>query len=291
MTWLSGEIVTAQSELSLAGTLPPEVVELDVDEVNVTSAAHATIKAPTGAADPSVVILDLDISLPGRAFVRGLGLDSEWTGDVKISGNANAPNVAGVLNPVRGNFSLMGKRFRLERGAIRFTGSDAVDPLLDLTAEHKAKRLTAMVRVTGPASNPKIALTSRPPLPESEIASQVLFGTDSSNLSPAQSLQLASAIATYSGTGAAGGILDATRRALGVDVINFAESEEDPDTTRVKIGKYVTDGVYVEVERGAEESSRTSTTVEVEVLPDVRIEGGTTEKGGNKVGIKWQWDY
>jgi hypothetical protein len=29
----------------------------------------------------------------------------------------------------------------------------------------------------------------------------------------------------------------------------------------------------------------------VEVLPDVRIEGGTTETGGNKVGLKWQWDY
>ncbi|MCK5364109.1 MAG: translocation/assembly module TamB domain-containing protein, partial [Gammaproteobacteria bacterium] len=183
---LRGEIVTGHSELSLAGTLPPAVVELDVDEVNITNAAYARIKAPVSAADPSVLILDLDISVPGRAFVRGLGLDSEWMGNVKISGNANAPNVAGVLNPVRGNFSLMGKGFRLERGAIRFTGTDDVDPLLDLTAEHKAKRLTAMVRVTGSASKPKIALTSRPPLPESEIASQVLFGTDSSNLSPAQ---------------------------------------------------------------------------------------------------------
>ena len=288
---LRGEIVTGQSELSLAGTLPPEVVELDVDEVNITNATYARIKAPVSAADPSVLILDLDISVPGRAFVRGLGLDSEWMGNVKISGNANAPNVAGVLNPVRGRFSLMGKSFRLERGAIHFTGTDDVDPLLDLTAEHKAKRLTAMVRVTGSASKPKIALTSRPPLPESEIASQVLFGTDSSNLSPAQSLQLASAIATYSGTGGAVGILDATRRALGVDVINFAESEENPDVTRVSVGKYVTDGVYIEVERGAEESSQISTTVEVEVLPDVRIEGGTTETGGNKVGVKWQWDY
>lgn len=210
---LSGEIVTGQSELSLAGTLPPQVVELEVAEVNITSAAHATIKAPAGAADPSVVILDLDISVPGRAFVRGLGLDSEWMGDVKISGNANAPNVAAVLSPVRGNFSLMGKTFRLERGAIRFTGSDDVDPLLDLTAEHTAKRLTAMVRVTGSASDPKIALTSRPPLPESEIAFQVLFGTDSSNLSPAQSLQLASAIATYSGTPAAPSVFSMPRGA------------------------------------------------------------------------------
>jgi autotransporter translocation and assembly factor TamB len=235
--------------------------------------------------------LNLDLSVPGRAFVRGLGLESEWKGDLKISGNTNGPNVAGVLKPVRGHFALLGKRFRLERGDIRFTGSDKVDPLLDLSAEHQASSLTALVRVTGSASKPKVSLTSRPPLPESEIASQVLFGTDSSDLSAGQSLQLASAIATYSGKGGAVGILDATRRALGVDVINFAESEEDPDRTRLSVGKYVADGVYIEVERGAEEGSRMSTTVEVEVLPHVRIEGGTTESGGNKVGVKWKWDY
>ncbi len=288
---LSGEIVTGNAELSLAGTLPPAVVELDVDEVNVGNATWARARAPAGAAGPSALILGLDISVPGRAFVRGLGLDSEWKGAVKISGNANAPNVGGVLSPVRGQFSLMGKRFRLERGAIRFTGSDNVDPLLDLIAEHEGTSLTAMVRVTGSASKPKLTLTSRPPLPESEIASQVLFGTDSSNLSAAQSLQLASAIATFSGAGGAGGILDATQRALGIDTINFADSEQDPGSTRVSIGKYVTDGVYIEVERGAEESSRITTTVEVEVAPTIRIEGGTTETGGNKVGLKWQWDY
>jgi translocation and assembly module TamB len=288
---LSGEIVIDQSELSLAGTLPPDVVELEVDEVNGEESARGRDKAPASAADPSVIVLDLDVSVPGRSFVRGLGLESEWKGDLKISGNTNAPNVAGVLSPVRGHFAVLGKRFRLEHGAIRFTGSDDIDPLLDLTAEHDAARLTALVRVTGSASKPKISITSRPPLPESEIVSQVLFGTESSKLSPAQSLQLASAIATYSGTGGAVGVLDATRRALGVDVINFAESKQDPDKTRVSVGKYVADGVYIEVERGAEEGSRVSTTLEVEVLPDVRVEGGTTETGGNQVGVKWKWDY
>ncbi len=288
---LSGEIVTGQSELSLAGTLPPNVVELEVAEVNRTSPSPAAKTAPANPEDPSIVVMDLDLSVPGRAFVRGLGLDSEWKGKLKIRGKAHAPNVAGVLNPVRGHFSLLGKRFDLEKGDIRFTGSNNVDPLLDLTAERKTTNLTAMVRVTGSASQPKVTLTSRPPLPESEIASQVLFGTDSANLSPAQSLQLASAIATYSGTGGAVGILDQTRRSLGVDVIGFSESEQDPEKTRVSVGKYVADGVYLEVEGGGTEDSRTATTVEVEVLPDVRIEGGTTEGGGNKVGIKWKWDY
>ena len=288
---LSGRIVTGSSELSLAGTLPPNVVELEVREVNAADAPRMREDPTLETGEPSVVILDIDLVVPGRAFVRGLGLDSEWQGEVTISGDAAAPNVSGTLSPVRGHFALLGKRFDLDKGAIRFTGSDDVDPLLDLTAERQATNLTAFVHVTGTASNPKVQLTSRPPMPESEIASQVLFGTDSQSLSPAQSLQLASAVATYSGKGGAVGILDATRRALGVDAINFAESKEDPEKTRVSVGKYVTEGVYIELERGTEEDSRTATTVEVEVLPDVRLEGGTTEQGGNKVGVKWKWDY
>jgi autotransporter translocation and assembly factor TamB len=59
----------------------------------------------------------------------------------------------------------------------------------------------------------------------------------------------------------------------------------------VSVGKYLADGVYIEVERGAGEGSRMSTTLEVEVLPDVRVEGGTTETGGSEVGVKWKWDY
>ena len=288
---LSGKIVAGQSELNLAGTLPPSVVELDVEEINLESAEHSRTSPPATTADSSLLDLDLEISIPGRVFVRGLGLESEWMGDMKINGPANTPKVAGVLSPVRGRFFLMGKSFRLESGAIRFTGSDDIDPLLDLTAEYKAASLTALVRVTGTASRPKISLNSRPPLPESEIASQVLFGTNSGNLTTAQSLQLASAIATYSGTGGGIGILDATRRALGVDVINFAESEQNPDKTRVSVGKYIRDGVYLEIEGGGEESSQTSTTIEVEILPNVRFEGGTTETGANKVGVKWKWDY
>jgi translocation and assembly module TamB len=98
-------------------------------------------------------------------------------------------------------------------------------------------------------------------------------------------------MATLSGVGGAGGILDATRHKLGIDVLKFDEAENDPTETTVSIGKYVTDGMYIEVERGTKQDSRTSATVEVEVLPNVRVESGTTQTGGNKVGVKWRWDY
>jgi len=288
---LSGEIVTGQSEVNLGGSLPPSVVDLEVEEVNLDNAKNARPANSVTETESSIVMLDLAVTVPGRAFVRGLGLESEWKGNILLSGHANTPRLSGTLGPVRGRFFLMGRSFRLDRGSIRFTGSEEIDPVLDLTAEYKADTLTALVRVTGTASRPVVELTSRPPLPESEIASQVLFGTNSGNLTTAQSLQLASSIATFSGNAGAIGILDATRRVLGVDVISFTESEENADKTRVSVGKYVTEGVYLEVEGGAEKSSRTSTTIEVDVLPNIRVEGGTTETGGSKAGIKWKWDY
>jgi len=43
---LSGEIVAGQSEFNLAGTLPPSVVELDVEEINLESAEHSRASPP-----------------------------------------------------------------------------------------------------------------------------------------------------------------------------------------------------------------------------------------------------
>ncbi len=288
---LTGEIITGQSELDISGSLPPEIVELEVVEINSESARYSSEVKPATRSSSSRLGLDLQITVPGKSFIRGLGLESEWKGQVKIDGTSEAPKVKGVLSPVRGRYYLMGKLFYLESGTIRFTGSDDMDPILDLTAEHSASRLTALVRITGTASKPEIELTSRPPLPESEIASEVLFGTNSGNLTTAQSLQLASAVTSYNKSSGGLNILDSTRRMLGVDVIGFTDSDDGSNNTRVSVGKYVSEGVFLEVESGSEKNSSTSTTVEIEVMPNVRFEGGTTDTGGSKVGIRWKWDY
>jgi translocation and assembly module TamB len=289
---LSGKVVTGDVELNLGNNLVPEIVELDIKEINLPDGPlKENQSAAGGGQGPGFVDLDLQISVPGKAFVRGMGLDSEWKGDLKVTGTADAPIVAGVLEPVRGHFSIIGKTFELKSGSVRFAGTSDIDPILNLAAEYKATGLTAIIALTGSVSQPKVELISRPPMTQSEIAARVLFGTDAKDLTPAQSIQLASSRATLSGVGGAGGILDATRRTLGIDVLKFDEAEHDPTETTLSIGKYVTDGVYIEVERGTKEDSRTSATVEVEVLPNVRVEGGTTQRGGNKVGVKWKWDY
>ena len=74
-----------------------------------------------------------------------------------------------------------------------------------------------------------------------------------------------------------------------MDVLTIAESA-DGSTSKLKAGKYVTDRVYVELEKGAEENTGTAT-VEVEIAPRVKVQAGSKGQGQGKAGIEWRWDY
>ena len=57
------------------------------------------------------------IVLPGRRRVQdrdarhgGRGLDSEWRGDLRITGTVDAPQIAGSIRTVRGRYDLLGRR-------------------------------------------------------------------------------------------------------------------------------------------------------------------------------------
>ncbi|MEP6344906.1 MAG: translocation/assembly module TamB domain-containing protein, partial [Parasphingorhabdus sp.] len=74
----------------------------------------------------------LSAKAPNRLRVEGLGLDSEWGANLKISGPVDNFAMTGTANLVRGNYTFAGRRFRLERGRIRFVGNQPVNPVLDI---------------------------------------------------------------------------------------------------------------------------------------------------------------
>jgi hypothetical protein len=59
--------------------------------------------------------------------------------------------------------------------------------------------VTARVAVTGPANQPNFVISSDPTLPQDEVLSRLLFKKTSGGLSPFQALQLAQAVAQFSG--------------------------------------------------------------------------------------------
>lgn len=191
--------------------------------------------------------LDLKATARNRLMVTGLGLDSEWRTILAITGSVTEPVLVGNATLLRGGYEFAGRRFELERGAIRFNGSNPPDPVLDIAAAANLQGLSATIRVTGTGLKPDVSFASNPALPEDELLSRLLFGTSLANLSAPEALQLASAVAALQ----TGGDLDpinALRRAVGLDRLRIVAA--DPTIgqgTAIAAGKYITRRAFVEV--------------------------------------------
>ncbi|MGZ8996813.1 MAG: translocation/assembly module TamB domain-containing protein, partial [Rhodospirillales bacterium] len=240
------------------------------------------------------IALDIGVKLPRRVFVRGRGLESEWGGDLRVSGSSADPRLVGVVAVRSGTFDFAGKRFTLETGEIGFTGGATVNPTLNVQAVRTTPDLTALIRVTGTALDPEIELASTPALPESEILSRVLFEKGVAKLGPVEAAQLAMALDTLaSGESMSEDALSYVRNLLGLDVLTVAAGEEEGEGPALGVGRYVADGVYVGARQGVADES-TAGTVEIEVLPGLAIESELSDSTAGPtgaLGLRWKWDY
>jgi autotransporter translocation and assembly factor TamB len=238
--------------------------------------------------------LDISVSLPRRVFVRGRGLESEWSGALTVTGTSAAPRVSGEVALVRGTFSFAGKRFTLQRGTVAFSGGRKIDPLINATAEYRSSEITAFITLTGLASAPEIAITSQPPLPESEVLAQVLFGKSSAKLGPVEAVQLAAALeALARGENTGENALDFVRTLLGLDTLAVQPSRSGEGSS-VAVGSYIGDRVYIGAEQGLSDGSQAGT-LEIEIAPGISIESEIGQATGSAtqgaLGLKWKWDY
>lgn len=287
-----GTLTTETVRLTLGASLGGGVPELDVVEVN-----RAALGDPSqldveerreGPAFGSAIALDIRVRMPNRIYVTGQGLDSEWQGDLNISGTLADARIVGALQVVRGTFAALNRTFVLENGTVEFTGGEDIDPTISLRAVHEAESITAIVLITGTASDPQVSLDSRPALPEDEIIARVLFGRGMGALGPAEGLAVAQMAARMAGIGGGGpGILDQVRGALALDVLSVGGGAGGPT---VEAGRYIGENVYVGVESGAGSDSG-AVEVEVELAPGVTLETRGSARSGADIGIQWKFDY
>jgi translocation and assembly module TamB len=79
-----------------------------------------------------------------------------------------------------------------------------------------------------------------------------------------------------------------TRSLLGLDDIKVGSAEEGG--MQVGLGKYLTDDIYVEVEKGLT-SDKDTLSVEMEVTPHIEVETEVGTDSNGKVGLNWKWEY
>ncbi len=294
---VNGTIRTRSIEIQIPDRIPAAYTPLP--EVRHRNAPPAVIRQTKvldagkgkggGDADAFLATLNIDVQAENRIFIRGMGMQAEAGGQIKITGTSAKPIPIGAfdLRSGRSSITVIGKRLNFTRGQVGFAGD--LDPTLDFLAETPATGLTAQVVITGNASRPKIEFTSNPVVPQDEVLSRLLFNKSSGELSTSQALTIAQAVAQYSGVGGGGaGPLEGLRKGLGVDTLDIAAG--DGGGAGLGVGKYISDNIYLGVRSGTTPEN-TGVTVDIDLTKNIKAQGMAGAAGNTSAGVAVEWDY
>ena len=287
---IEGDLQIPQARYQIIRQGQAEVPEL----TGVRRKSDVRLARPTDrpkAAATGLFRLNLHVTAPNQIFVSGMGLDSEWRMDLRVSGTSAAPQVTGGLDIVKGAYSFAGKRFDVTRGRIRLRGGALTDPDLDILATTTTNGITAQIAITGTGLRPQIAFTSTPNLPQDEVLSRLLFGTSPANLSATEAIQLAAALNSLRGSGGGGlNPLGKLRSATGFDRLRVVSANETGGKgSALAAGKYITDDIYLEVVTDAR--GFTATQLEIALTRALSLLTSTSSFGGNDVKLRYSRDY
>ena len=241
------------------------------------------------AAQPNPWKLDIRVRADNEIYVTGMGLDSEWKTDMRVSGTTANPRVVGKIEVIRGRYSFSGHQFELEQGIINFNGP-MMNPTLAIRAETRIDNVTAGIQVAGSAQQPDITFISTPTLPQDEILSRILFGSNVANLSPMQAVQLAAALNGL--RGGSGGLnpMGKVQGATGLDRIGIVSGDEATGRgTSLAVGQHISNNIYVEVL--TDSRGFTATQIEIALSKALSLLSRTGTNAGSSANLRYSKDY
>jgi hypothetical protein len=255
----------------------PEHFSDNIPTLNITETLNSNKIIYETLSKAYVWELDLNLAAKNQVYVRGWGVNTLLTGDLKVTNEVANPNIFGKLKSVRGRYQEFGKSLTVRDGVLSFDGPLDPSPFLNIVGFTVVDGVEIRLILAGSIFKPDIKIESTPYLTQENALSLLLFGKNPDKISEVQALSLADGVRRISGHGGGFDPLGLGRKILGVDDINF-EDNEDTATKSVRVGKYLTDKVYLEVEQG-DQVSGTKTRIEVEITPKISIEANTGNRG------------
>ncbi|MFL6845450.1 MAG: translocation/assembly module TamB domain-containing protein [Allosphingosinicella sp.] len=288
---ISGDLTLPEVRYQIIRQGAAQVVELA--GVRRKGEPLPTVNAAAQQADvaPSIWKLDLRLRADNKLFIAGMGLESEWSADLRVEGTTATPSIVGEADLIRGTYSFSGQRFDVTRGHLAFTGARPPNPRLDIVASADVKDVTVNIVVSGSANNPQIAFTSNPGLPQDEIMARILFGGSVTEISALQAVQLASSLNSLRGGGGGLNPLGKLRSAGGFDRLRILGADEATGRgTAIAAGFYLSNDIYMEIITDAR--GFTATQIEIALTKALSILSSmSTSGGGNNINLRYRKQY
>jgi translocation and assembly module TamB len=254
-------------------------------------------------AEPSVfdnLEMNVGLSIPSNLVLRGNDLE---TPNAPISmGSANI-TVGGVLqihkapgarvrlngdvNTVRGTYTFQGRRFEIMRdGRIGFSGSDEIDPLLDLTARREISGVETFVRVRGTMRRPELAFTSNPPLEEADVLSLIIFNQPVNQLGEGQQVSLTERAGALAGGYLTSGLARSIGNALELDEFDIRATGENGEGPSLTVGEQVGRNLFFRLKQAFGSEQTTEVILEYQIRDYLRAQASVAEGNVQRVQFR-----
>ena len=205
--------------------------------------------------------LDLQVDIPARSVhIENEMLDLFLAGDVHIATKADQPSLSGQVTVVQGQIEFYGLPFTVkEDSRVVFMGGTTINPVLDVRTAYDISHVDLSpigleatadshltIAVGGTAAEPKLDLSSDPPMDESNIVSIMLMGEPVNASQSAkeeagverQAMNLVVGLAT-------GKLARMLTKDLPIDVLKVEAGEQGLSSARISVGKRLTRDLVV----------------------------------------------
>ena len=238
--------------------------------------------------------VDVEADLGDAFYLRGMGLDSQLAGAVRVRiQDRRAPRVNGSIRVVNGTYAAYGQKLAIERGVLNFTGAYD-NPGLNILAVRKRPEGEALsdtnveagVEVRGTALSPQAKLVSTPSVPDSDKLSWLVLGHSMADTAGNEMGLLGTAAgALFGGAGGSGGGIAGK---LGLDELGVSQAK-GMESTVVTVGKRISSRAYLSFEQGATTAS-SLVKIRYKLNPRITLQFQTGTNTALDVLYSWAFD-
>lgn len=298
---VNGNVTIPRAKIRIEGLLGGGPAAVSDDQLTVQGVYGAGTEAKTAKeeakpvarqADPLPFLqADVKIDMPKNIWFQAQGAAIEISSDLRVTKELQKPLIlSGDIETLRGFASYLGKKFRIKEGRITFTGTEEINPTLDISATHKVSSYLVTIRVQGDSKLPKISLSSEPEaLEQADIVSLIVFGRTTDKLTGSEQGSLANKAQNAAVGAAAGAAASAVGEQIGLDSVEV-EVGDDPSQTKIGTGKYITQDIFLSYERQLGKEGGNTVGVEYSLNRRLKLKGssGVKEKA---IDLIWRRDY